>query len=165
MFLFFKCGWVTWIKKCFRKISPVELYKAMKPKPFYKSPGLHDKSLNLGCGCMEAEENNQLDAFWWFRYQERKHSKIIQGSSGKVRKEGRFEGEKQKRRIWDILDLRWLKKKLWMLRWSPDAWELRNIGLRWYSELSFIHSLIHSFRTHLLVTSGTPNPVLGVKGM
>lgn len=48
----------------FRKISPVELYKAMKQKPFYKSPGLGDKSLNLGCGCMEAKENNQLDALW-----------------------------------------------------------------------------------------------------
>lgn len=51
-------------KEMFRKISPVELYKAMKQKPFYKSPGLGDKSLNLGCGCMEAKENNQLDALW-----------------------------------------------------------------------------------------------------
>lgn len=29
-----------------------------------------------------------------------------------------------------------------MLRWSPDAWELRNTGLHWYTELSFIHSFI-----------------------
>ena len=62
-FYFFKCHWVTWIEKWFTKISQVVLYKAMKQEALYPSPGLGDKSLDLGCSCVEEERNTHSVGF------------------------------------------------------------------------------------------------------
>lgn len=79
--LFFLNPWVIWIRKCFRKISPVVLYKAKEEEASYKSPGLGEKGLNRGGSCVEVKGNNQLSWLWWIRDQEGKDSKMTKVSA------------------------------------------------------------------------------------